>query len=164
MPVDLRPATAEDLPAFEATFEDVAAEGRWIGTEVPIDWDVRRPRFAASIDDPAAFVLLAVDGDRVVGWGVGEHGPTGRVELFMGLVEGYRSQGLGTKLLAAVVGWAKHRGAHKVSLEVWPHNERALGLYRKFGFEVEGRHPRHYRRNDGSLWDAISMGLLLDQD
>jgi RimJ/RimL family protein N-acetyltransferase len=67
-------------------------------------------------------------------------------------------------MLAAVIGWARHRGAHKVLLEVWPTNARAIGLYEKFGFVVEGRHPRHWRRNDGSLWDSLSMGLVLDTD
>jgi ribosomal protein S18 acetylase RimI-like enzyme len=49
-----------------------------------------------------------------------------------------------------------------VALQVWPHNERAIALYRKFGFQVEGRLVRHYRRRNGELWDAIPMALVLD--
>jgi putative acetyltransferase len=162
--VELRVATPADLPALEAAFESVAAEGRWIGTELPIDWDQRRPRLLASLSDPRWFVLLAVDGPAVVGWISTQLGAGGRAELGMGIVDGHRSAGLGTKLLAAAVGWAEHAGAHKVELEVWPTNERAIGLYRKFGFEVEGTHRRHWRRNDGSLWDSLFMALLLDRD
>lgn len=161
--VTLRPADAGDLESFKAAFEEVAAEGRWIGTEAPIDWAQREPRFAASIDDADSYVLLALDGARVIGWGVGEL-RAGVVDLGMGIVDGYRSQGLGTKLLAAVIGWARHRAAHKVHLEVWPTNERAIGLYEKFGFEHEGRRRRQWRRKDGSLWDALAMGLVLDHD
>jgi RimJ/RimL family protein N-acetyltransferase len=142
----------------------VAAEGRWIGTEAPIDWTERGPRFEESLTDPAWHLVLAKDGDRVVGWVASHHEPGGRVELGMGIVDGYRSQGLGTKLLAASVGWARHRGAHKMLLEAWTTNARAIGLYEKFGFEIEGRHRRHWRRNDGSLWDCVSMGLVLDED
>jgi RimJ/RimL family protein N-acetyltransferase len=73
-----------------------------------------------------------------------------------------RGQGIGSALLAAAVDWARAAGAHKVALQVWPANEAGIGLYRKFGFEQEGRLRRHYRRRNGELWDAIVMGLLLD--
>ena len=161
----IRYATVEDLDAFCATFEAVAAEGTWIGTEAPVDWTTRRPIFEASLTDPDKLVLLAVaDDDTPIGWVVGEHGAHGRVDLGMGLVEGYRSQGIGTQLLASLLGWAKQRGAHKVCLELWPHNDRARGLYEKFGFTVEGNYRRHWRRRDGALWDAMAMGLVLDEE
>jgi RimJ/RimL family protein N-acetyltransferase len=82
----------------------------------------------------------------------------------MGIVDGHRGAGLGSRLLEAILEWAAERGAHKVCLELWTHNTPALALYEKFGFEVEGHHPRHWRRNDGSLWDILSMGLVLDHD
>lgn len=161
----LRLATTEDFPAFQAVYGSIAAEGRWIGAELPIDWDARAALFERTVADPAYFILLAESDDgEPVGWLSAQHEPHGRVALGMGIVEGHRSSGLGTQLLAAAIGWAKHRGAHKVVLEVWPHNRRAIGLYEKFGFEVEGRHRRHWRRNDGSLWDAVSMGLVLDEE
>lgn len=162
--VVLRTATAEDFDDFRAVYESIAAEGRWIGGELPIDWEARRPLWEASWTDPRWFVLLACVEDRPVGWISAEHDAHARVSVGMGLIDGYRSMGIGSQLLAAAVGWAKHRGAHKVLLELWPHNDRALGLYRKFGFEVEGRHRRHWRRNDGSLWDCVSMGLVLDEE
>ncbi|MBA2283611.1 MAG: GNAT family N-acetyltransferase [Actinomycetota bacterium] len=162
--VTLAPASSADLPSFREAFEAVAAERRWIGTEAPIDWTERGPRFEATVADPAWFVVLAKDGERVVGWVSCHDEGGGPVSLGMGIVDGFRSQGLGTQLLAAAIGWARHRGAHKVALEAWPTNARAIGLYEKFGFEVEGRYRRHWRRNDGSLWDAVSMGLVLDED
>ena len=45
---------------------------------------------------------------------------------------------------------------------MWPHNDAAIALYRSRGFTVEGRLRRQYRRADGELWDAITMGLVLD--
>jgi putative acetyltransferase len=45
---------------------------------------------------------------------------------------------------------------------VWPHNHPARQLYERFGFVEEGRLRRHYRRQNGELWDAIVMGLVLD--
>jgi RimJ/RimL family protein N-acetyltransferase len=162
--VDLRKVEPEDFEAIKAVYESIAAEGRWIGAELPVDWEARRPIWEAAWTDPRWFVLLALVDGEPVGWASAEHDHAGRVGVGMGIVDGYRSMGIGTQLLAAVIGWAKHRGAHKVVLEVWPHNDRARGLYEKFGFQVEGHHPRHWRRNDGSLWDSVSMGLVLDVD
>ena len=39
----------------------------------------------------------------------------------------------------------------------------ADGLTRH-GFAVEGRKRRHYRRRNGELWDAVMMGLVLEED
>lgn len=50
---------------------------------------------------------------------------------------------------------------HKVELEVWPDNERAIALYASYGFEIEGLRREHYRRKDGSLRSSVLMGLLL---
>lgn len=164
----IRPATLEDWDGYVAAFESVAAEGRWIGTEVPIDWDARRPGFDTYVTRDDRLLLLAepetgADAGEVVGWAQSEHAPSGQASLGMGIVDGHRSAGLGTRLLTGVVDWARARGAHKVVLEVWPHNRRAIGLYEKLGFVIEARHRRHWRRRDGSLWDSITMGLVLDE-
>jgi len=57
--------------------------------------------------------------------------------------------------------WAANAGAHKMALEVWPHNEAAIHLYRAAGFVEEGRKVRHYRRRNGELWDSVLMGRPL---
>ena len=108
-------------------------------------------------------LLATTDSGDVVGWAYSGHAPSGQASLGMGIADGYRSVGLGTRLLEGVIDWARERGAHKVVLEVWPHNTRAIGLYEKLGFVVEGRYRRHWRRRDGSLWDSLQMGLVLDE-
>ena len=61
-----------------------------------------------------------------------------------------------------MIDHARSVGAHKVELEVWPDNVRAIGLYESAGFEVEGLKRNHYRRRDGSLRSALVMGLLVE--
>ncbi len=162
----IRPATSDDWGGYRAAFESVAAEGRWIGTELPIDWDARQPGFGAIVAGDRHLLLLATTegpGEMIVGWGYAEHAASGQAHLGMGIVDGYRSAGLGTRLLGGVIEWARQQGAHKVVLEVWPHNARAIGLYEKLGFVIEARYRRHWRRRDGSLWDSLAMGLVLDE-
>jgi ribosomal protein S18 acetylase RimI-like enzyme len=72
-----------------------------------------------------------------------------------------RGRGVGSALLAAAIQWARERGLHELSLDVFAHNASAIALYRKFGFVEEGRRVKHYRRASGDLWDTLVMGLLL---
>ena len=65
--------------------------------------------------------------------------------------------------MAACVEWARETGVHKLSLEVFPWNEPAIALYRRFGFVEEGRLRKQYRRQSGELWDVLVMGLVLDE-
>ncbi|MGH9121188.1 MAG: GNAT family N-acetyltransferase, partial [Acidimicrobiales bacterium] len=74
----------------------------------------------------------------------------------------WRGRGAGSALLQAALEWARDNGAHKMALEVWPHNEGAIRLYERFGFVEEGRKRRHYRRRNGELWDSVLMGRSLD--
>ncbi len=81
----------------------------------------------------------------------------------MGVADGWRGRGIGSLLMEQAVAWSRDQGAHKISLEVWPHNTGARALYEKFGFVAEGRLRRHWRRANGELWDSIPMGLVLDE-
>jgi hypothetical protein len=46
-------------------------------------------------------------------------------------------------------GSASLCGAHKLWLETWTDNARAIAFYAAIGFEVEGLKRDHYRRRDG---------------
>jgi RimJ/RimL family protein N-acetyltransferase len=160
----IRKATVDDDPQIAALFDAVAGEGRWIGRELPIDHAARRARFVEGLEHPdtnATFVAVTSEGRLVGDLGI-VLAPYGVADLGMMVAEGWRGAGVGSALLGAAIDWARAAGAHKVALQHWPHNERAHALYVKFGFVDEGRLVRHYRRNDGELWDAVVMGLLLD--
>jgi putative acetyltransferase len=76
----------------------------------------------------------------------------------MAILPEFRGRGGGRALLDAAQEHARTVGAHKISLEVWTDNARAIGLYAAAGFEVEGLLRDHYRRRDGSLRSALIMG------
>ena len=160
----IRQETRRDIEGVLDVLEAVAAEGRWIASELPFDRAARAKKLHDAYRrgaDRAGFVAEA-DGRIVGSLGV-ELAPYGVVDLGMALLDGYRRQGLGTRLLHEGVGWARRVGAHKVALQVWPHNEPAINLYTKAGFVEEGRLRQHYRRRSGERWDAVVMGLLLDE-
>jgi RimJ/RimL family protein N-acetyltransferase len=163
--VQLRPMRAEDVDAALDVFADVAGEGRWLGTEGGFDRTARRERFLAGIEDPNATTLLVEDPvtGRILGHGHVHVARYGVAELGMALAADARGRGIGGALLDGLLETARALGAHKVELQVWPHNEPAIRLYLSRGFAVEGRVRRHYRRSSGQRWDAVIMGLLLDE-
>jgi RimJ/RimL family protein N-acetyltransferase len=164
-PVSVRPATLADVDALVAMLAEVAGEGRWIATEAPVDVGQRRRRMVEDIEREDAIVLVA-EVAEVAGEPVGELGlhlaGYGVADLGMVVAAGWRGRGIGSALLAEAIDRAREAGAHKVALQVWPHNSAAIALYERFGFQREGYLTRHYRRRSGELWDAVIMGLPLD--
>ncbi len=159
----IRRETEQDVDAVLDVLEAVAAEGRWIAAEVPFDRAGRGERIRDDLRHPDTFAAFVAEDDGIVVGSIGLRlAPYGVVELGMALLDRYRGRGIGTRLMERGVAWAREAGAHKIALEVWPHNERAIRLYQKVGFREEGYLHRHYRRRNGELWDAVVMGLLLD--
>jgi RimJ/RimL family protein N-acetyltransferase len=155
---EVRPARREDARATAALFAAVAEERDGIATEPPVDVDARALQFAES----TAETLVAVAAGEVIGSLHVGRSRFGFGDLGMTVARTWRGRGVGTALLAAAIERARDDGLHKLALEVFPHNEAAIALYRRFGFVEEGRRVRHYRRASGELWDSIIMGLPLD--
>ncbi len=105
---------------------------------------------------------MADEDGRIVGELGIELSSYGVAEFGMMVDAAARGRGAGSALLSAGIDWAREHGAHKVALQVWPHNAPAIALYEKYGFQKEGLLRRHYRRRNGEQWDAVAMGLLLD--
>jgi len=70
-----------------------------------------------------------------------------------------RGRGLGETMLLFLLQQAQSLGASIVSLEVRPSNAPALGLYRKWGFEEEGRRKAYYRDNNEDALIYTLRGL-----
>ncbi|WDF05625.1 GNAT family N-acetyltransferase [Shouchella hunanensis] len=76
--------------------------------------------------------------------------------------EFYAGQGIGTELMTRLLRWAKAQAnIEKVSLEVFSNNERGLSLYKKLGFQEEGRLKRNARLDDGTYVDDIRMAQFV---
>jgi ribosomal protein S18 acetylase RimI-like enzyme len=154
---EVRRARPEDARALAELFAAVAAERDGIATEPPVDVDARTRQFAASIDG----TIVAVAAGELMGSLHVDAARSGVGELGMAVSLPWRGRGAGSALLGAAIEKARGEGLHKLSLEVFPHNDAAIALYRKFGFVEEGRCLKHYRRASGELWDSIVMGLSL---
>ena len=136
-------------------FAAVAEERDGIATEPPVDVESRAEGW--TLDG----TFVGVVGTEVVGFGGVDNSGRGYGEIKMAVAAEWRGRGVGASLMEAAIKWARESGLHKLSLSVWPHNEAALALYRKFGFIEEGYRAKQIRRQSGELWDIVNMGLLL---
>lgn len=151
----VRPAEDGDRRSLALLFAAVAEERDGIAAEPPVD--VERKAATWQLDG----TLVASRGDEVVGVVRVIESGFGFGEIGMMVEAAWRGQGVGTALVAAAIEWVRARGLDKLTLGVFPQNDAAIGLYRKFGFVEEGRRIQHIRRANGERWDLIEMGLLL---
>lgn len=144
-----------DLEPCLDLFEAVAAEGRWLANEPPIDRVEVRARWRDLLATGEGTLVVAEDGGPPAGLAamVGLGSP----ELGMLVRADRRRQGVGELLVRACLAWAEGRGAREVVLHVFPHNPAAIALYRKLGFEEAGLVRAAYPRRSGERWDAIRM-------
>jgi ribosomal protein S18 acetylase RimI-like enzyme len=108
------------------------------------------PDFRQAIATGAVSWKALLDGDRQDPQGrqgriaglvrVVPHGVHGEIRV-LGRAPAYRGQGLGPRLMAEGLRLLAATGAGDVELSVEAANERALDLYRRFGFEVVTRTP-----------------------
>jgi ribosomal protein S18 acetylase RimI-like enzyme len=108
--------------------------------------------------------FVALSSEEVVGWcDISPLGLEGFIHcgrLGMGVRDGFRRRGIGTRLFAKSIQRAKDRGLQRVELEVLASNTPAIKFYEGVGFVVEGV-KKKARRLDGAYDDLIMMALFI---
>jgi len=109
-------------------------------------------------------VLLAELGDQLAGYAELTGGSMRRSRATAYVVIGVRAhaagRGIGAGLLARAKDWAVAHGLHRLELTVMAHNTRAIRLYERMGFTVEGRRSECLLI-DGTFVDELTMAAIL---
>ena len=80
----------------------------------------------------------------------------------MGVRDDWQGKGFGSALRQPALDLADNwLGLRRLELNVYTDNARAIALYRRFGFEVEGTHRADALR-DGTYVDSFSMARLIE--
>ncbi|MBR0785251.1 GNAT family N-acetyltransferase [Bradyrhizobium iriomotense] len=143
-----------------------------------LDTVARERRYLAFLEAPPleatrSFVLdmiaqgnpqfVALSGGDVVGWCDIRRHPRPIYAhagiLGMGLLQPFRGQGLGTRLITTTLAAARAAGLSRVELSVREDNRSAIALYMRVGFAVEGL-SRNAVRIDGVYESVIQMAVL----
>ena len=109
--------------------------------------------------------LIAVMDGEIVGSGVfsGYAKPrlAHRGEISLSVRKSMWGQHIGTRLMEEIIHFAKYTAkAEIISLEVRSDNERAIALYKKFGFETFGTF-KGFMKIEGEYIDCDMMRLCL---
>jgi RimJ/RimL family protein N-acetyltransferase len=79
--------------------------------------------------------------------------------LALGVLRAFWSKGIASRMLGDAISWAPGAGIKRLELTVHTANERAVALYQRHGFEVEGIR-RCSSRVDGVYTDEYLMSLI----
>ena len=84
-----------------------------------------------------------------------------RAELGISILKEHWGLGLGKVLMNACVQCAKEAGYKQLELNVVSENERAIALYKTFGFVEFGRNPKGFNSRSSGFQELVYMLLEL---
>lgn len=165
----LREAVAEDAEAMISFVNQVAGESDNL-TFGPGEFNITLEQEKNILADfqqglNQLFLIGEIDGE-IIGNITFRGGQRPRVahagEFGISVLQKYWGLGIGKHLLEYLIEWAREVGViRKINLRVKEDNEGAIQLYKKMGFEEEGRITREFYIDD-KFYDSIAMGLNID--
>ncbi len=164
-PITLRRAVPADAAALAAQMADPAVYANLMQMPWPTESLWRQRLEASAANKESADLLLLAERDGQLLGSLGLH-PVDRVrrrhaaQLGISVGAAFQRQGVGSALMKAACDYAD-RWAHLLRLEltVFVDNAAAIALYRRFGFQEEGRHVA-YALRDGRYHDVLAMARL----
>jgi L-phenylalanine/L-methionine N-acetyltransferase len=165
-PWSLRRARPSDAEAFVRMMQEPEVYSQLLQLPFP-DAEMWRARLTSQQTgghNPELHLVAEVQGEIVASAGLHPTGPHLRrrhvMSLGMSVSVPWQGRGVGTALMQALMDYADNwLGVLRVELGVYADNLRAQGLYRKFGFELEGR-QRAYALRGGQFVDSLMMARL----
>jgi putative acetyltransferase len=89
-------------------------------------------------------------------------GHTARLDNFAIRPE-FQGQGWGAHLLQEIIAELQSQGIKRIDLIVESDNTRAIRLYQKLGFEIEGTLRKYFKRaNQSQFVDDYLMAIIFD--
>ncbi|WP_210366961.1 GNAT family protein [Bacillus sp. REN3] len=167
--MEIREAKLEDAArALEIQKEVIAEEDYFIFVSEEFDKTVddMKQWICNILKNERDTMLVAELDSMVVGWIVFSSQRRMRVRhtgnFGIMIQKDYRNQGIGKKLIQALLDWAKRNPLiEKVGLGVFSTNNRAIAVYSSLGFKEEGRKVKEFKFKDGTYSDDILMYKLV---
>ncbi len=160
--VDVTPIAPEHIDSYHRALDTVARERRYLTLLKAFPLPQTRD-FVRGLMEKGDPIFVALANGEVEGWCDIQRHPfpahSHRGTLGMGVVPGYRGQGIGSRLIDRTLKQAFATGFVRIELSVRADNLRAARLYEKLGFVKEGVLGDAVFV-DGEYHDAIAMALI----
>lgn len=122
-----------------------------------LGWSWTQPRVVRAIRDHATNVVVADEGEGILGFGIMRYGERKAHLVLLGVRPSRRKHGLGAELLAWLEKCALTAGLERIEVEARADNPAALTFYAEQGFRETGTVAGYYR----GLVDAIRLQKAL---
>jgi [ribosomal protein S5]-alanine N-acetyltransferase len=165
----MRHVTEHDVGLVKVFLPRIAEESthtlQYVGRKLPDDAIYSR-RFIDDAADPKTLILGVFDDGRMVGYLTirptgSDHPWTTHIAVFgIMVLKEFWGQGIGGALLTAAEVHCKKSKFRRIEARVRTKNERALRLYQRFGFVIEGTR-RAAALIDGELSDEYYIAKLI---
>ncbi|RDU37478.1 GNAT family N-acetyltransferase [Neobacillus piezotolerans] len=143
--MEIRRAAAGDGARLAALIKHVEATSEFMmyGPGERVLTAVQQEGMIARLAEESNTALFVAEKDgELIGYlfAIGGGAPRKRhcAYIVAGIAEAHRGSGTGTRLFGELLAWASQAGIHRLELTVMAHNEAAIGLYKKMGFQIEG--------------------------
>lgn len=160
----IRPARQEDLASIVDAIRSVTAPGIHIVAETVARELDRDEALLRHNDVESRMFFVATVDDDVVGWVHLDAPEIAKLrhtaELTLGVLDSYRSLGIGTHLLDRGLDWARTHGYEKVYQSVPASNQSAIEFLEANGWAVEAIREHHYKIDDEYV-DEVMLGVEL---
>ena len=165
MTITIRRASLKDAAGYARLMGDPAVYPGLM--QMPYASEERWTKLLGEMNElgkPDLNLIAERDGEVVGSAGLHAAGMSPRrrhvMSLGLAVARDAQRQGVGSALMTALCEYAdRWLGTLRIELSVYSDNEHAVALYRKFGFEIEGR-MRGYAMRDGVYVDAYAMARL----
>ena len=167
--VFIRSATKEDAQEILELSKNVIGEEIYqltSGAEFKMTIEAEEKWIESHFSNPNHIILVAEMNSKIVGLLDFSNGHRQRIahtgEFGMSVEKSARDLGIGSLLLQVLISWAvQNKTIEKIGLNVHSNNERAIALYKKMGFEVEGTRKRDLKYDVGHYVDTLVMGRFV---
>jgi RimJ/RimL family protein N-acetyltransferase len=132
--------------------------------EFPLSAAAEKETITECLEHNICLMLVGKVGDEIASQLFLQRSKTPRLahmgDVGISVSKKYWGHSIGRHMMLAAIEWAKTNGVTKIQLQVRTDNERAVQLYKKLGFIIEGTVTRALKIG-GVYFDDYLMGLHL---
>ncbi|MDQ0351357.1 RimJ/RimL family protein N-acetyltransferase [Alkalibacillus filiformis] len=133
---------AEKLSTLIQQVDETSEYMLWEPGERNISGDQQEKMIDSFLEKANSTILVAEFEGQLVGYLLAMGGNARRnshsAYVVLGVLQGYRGHGIGTRLFSELERWATESDIHRLELTTVVRNEAGVSLYKKMGFEIEG--------------------------
>lgn len=121
------------------------------GEGLPITFSAEQEYLQSVYEDAHSVMIGAFAGGKLIGCGSLSGLPrrmSHRAELGLVVRKECWNQGIGSRLLEALVAYAREHAIELINLDVRSDNASAIHLYKKYGFQKTGSYPAYFKIGD----------------